>query len=105
ACLVAPPTRPGPQRGAIGMARDPGIGASRTGLGLRNSLFTIGAALAVAVAALWAVFAFVHPRPQGKIVIATGGSFGAFHEIAARYRTDLARYGIDLELRPQVPGT
>jgi TRAP-type uncharacterized transport system substrate-binding protein len=41
---------------------------------------------------------------HGKIVIATGGAGGAYHALAERYRKDLARYGVTLELRPKVEG-
>jgi len=57
------------------------------------------------VVLLWGVVIHFNPGPQGKIIIATGGSEGAFHEMAERYKRDLARYGIELELRPKVEGT
>jgi TRAP-type uncharacterized transport system substrate-binding protein len=44
------------------------------------------------------------PGPDGKIVIATGGGGGAYHELAELYRRDLARYGVEAELRPKVEG-
>jgi TRAP-type uncharacterized transport system substrate-binding protein len=72
---------------------------------LRNFILAITAALLTLVAALWASVTFVNPGPKGKIVIATGGSHGAFHEMAERYKKDLARYGVELELRPNVEGT
>ena len=41
---------------------------------------------------------------KGKIVMATGGAGGAYHVLAERYKKDLARYGVTLELRPTVEG-
>lgn len=43
--------------------------------------------------------------PRGRIVMATGGAGGAYHALAERYRKDLARHGVTLELRPRVEGT
>jgi NMT1 family protein len=71
---------------------------------VRNFVLAIGAALTVLIAALWATVTVQNPGPRGKIIIATGGSDGAFHEMAERYKKDLARYGVDLELRPKVEG-
>ncbi len=49
--------------------------------------------------------AFLHESgPKGKIVIATGGAGGTYHALAERYKKDLARYGVTLELRPKVEG-
>jgi uncharacterized protein len=72
---------------------------------VRNFLLAISAAVIVLIAALWATITVVNPGPKGRIIIATGGSNGAFHAMAERYRKDLARYGVDLELRPKVEGT
>jgi uncharacterized protein len=72
---------------------------------VRKFLLAISAAFVVLIAALWATVTIVNPSPKGKIIIATGGSYGAFHEMAERYKKDLARYGVDLELRPRVEGT
>jgi hypothetical protein len=72
---------------------------------VRNFILAIAGALTALIAVLWAAITLVNPGPNGKIVIATGGSYGAFHELALRYKEDLARYGVDLELRPKVEGT
>ena len=42
---------------------------------------------------------------KGKVVIATGGAGGAYHALAERYKKDLARFGVTLELRQKVEGT
>jgi hypothetical protein len=75
------------------------------GRGVRNYLLAIGTTLLVLIAVLWATITVVKPEPRGKIVIATGGSYGAFQEMAERYKKDLSRYGVDLELRENVEGT
>jgi TRAP-type uncharacterized transport system substrate-binding protein len=72
---------------------------------VRNYLLALGAALMVVIAALWAAVTFVNPEPKGKIILASGGSHGAFNEMAERYKKYLARYGVELELRPAVEGT
>lgn len=51
-----------------------------------------------------AVLRVVQPGPPGRVVIATGGSGNAYHELASTFAADLARLGIDLELRPGVEG-
>jgi hypothetical protein len=75
------------------------------GLRVRKYLLAICAAFIGLIAVLWATVTFVNPGPRGRIIMATGGSYGAFHEMAERYKKDLARYGIDLELRPKIEGT
>ena len=72
---------------------------------VRNFLLAISGIAILLVVLLWGVITHFNPGPQGKIVIATGGSEGAFHEMAERYKKDLARYGVELELRPKVEGT
>ena len=72
---------------------------------MRNYILALMAFALAAMAALWATVNLVNPGPKGKIVIATGGSHGAFHEMAELYKRDLVRYGVELELRPAVEGT
>ena len=55
--------------------------------------------------ALWSAVLIFKPGPVGRIIIATGGSGGAYHDLALRYRDELKRYGVDLVLRPNVEGT
>jgi hypothetical protein len=72
---------------------------------VRNFLLTVGAGLVALLALLWVVLTTLQPGPSNRIVLASGGSEGAFHELALSYKRDLARYGVDLELRPGVEGT
>ncbi|MFN9480309.1 MAG: TAXI family TRAP transporter solute-binding subunit [Betaproteobacteria bacterium] len=66
-----------------------------------------GAAVAwgLVTAALLALFAWMlvqwaPPAVPRKLTMSTGPADGAYHADALRYRTFLARYGIELELRP-----
>ena len=78
---------------------------SRTGRKVRNFILASVVALLAVVAGLWAAVSVLNPGPKGRIVMATGGSGGAFHEMAELYKKDLARFGIELVLRPKVEGT
>jgi len=63
--------------------------------------------LSVVTAALGAVLGSlraVEPIPDGRIVLATGGSAGIYHELAESYRRELARNGVKLELRQTSEG-
>lgn len=69
--------------------------------------FIIGTVLAVLaiIAGLWTAIAVLKPGPKGQIVMASGGSNGAYNDLAEVYRKELATYGIDLVLRPEVEGS
>jgi len=54
--------------------------------------------------AAWAAIVILKPGPQGKVVIASGGSEGAYYQLALAYQRELARFGVDVELRPQMEG-
>jgi len=68
---------------------------------VRNFLLATGGAGMLLAVLLWGVVIHFNPGPQGKIIIATGGSEGAFHEMAERYKRDLARYGIGWSYAPR----
>lgn len=59
------------------------------------TLGTVLAALGFLIA-----YQFVDPAPPTHLVIATGAENGAYHQFAQKYREQLAREGINLELRP-----
>ena len=44
------------------------------------------------------------PRPRPKITMATGGAFGAYDELAETYKDELARFGVELDLRETTEG-
>ena len=67
-------------------------------------LFSIVVVLAVTAGAVWTAVNFAHPEPQGRIVMATGGSAGTYHELATTYQADLARHGVRLETRETSEG-
>jgi TRAP-type uncharacterized transport system substrate-binding protein len=71
---------------------------------LRNFILITGLVLAAIVASTWAAIVILKPGPVGKIVMASGGAGGAYNELALAYKKDLERYGVDLELKPQVEG-
>ena len=71
---------------------------------MRSMILWLLAALTTVVAAAGLSIAILRPGPSGTIVMATGGSEGAFAELAEIYKKDLARYGVTLDLRPNVQG-
>jgi uncharacterized protein len=54
--------------------------------------------------AAWAVIIAAKPGPPGKIVFASGGAGGLYNDLALAYKTELERFGVDVELRPEVEG-
>ncbi len=61
-------------------------------------------ALTAMLGAVLAVMRVVEPIPEGRIVLATGGSAGVYHRLAEGYRQELARHGVKLELRQTSEG-
>ena len=57
------------------------------------------------IALVWIAIAILKPGPPGRIVLATGGAGGVYHQIAQTYVEELKRNGIKLELRPDLEGT
>lgn len=54
--------------------------------------------------AIWVAGQVLNPAPTGRIVVATGGSVGAYHSLAGTWRSELARNGVELELRQSAEG-
>ena len=54
--------------------------------------------------AVWAVIVIAKPEPPGRIVLASGGAAGLYHELALKYKKELEHFGVEVELRPQVEG-
>jgi TRAP-type uncharacterized transport system substrate-binding protein len=81
--------------------QDRGHRSQRLGAGrsARDVLIVFGPALLLAVAGFVVAFQFVKPAPPRHIVMASGPEGGAYHAFAQRYRTILARNGIELEVR------
>lgn len=69
-------------------------------LQLREILLVGAPAALLIVAAFWLAYQFVEPAPPSRIVITTGSSTGAYYAFANRYRAELARNGITLDVIP-----
>jgi uncharacterized protein len=59
---------------------------------------------AVLAGIVWTMTRFAGPTLDGKIVIATGGSSGNYNALAETWRAELARNGIEAELRTSAEG-
>ncbi|HZL99260.1 MAG TPA: TAXI family TRAP transporter solute-binding subunit [Planctomycetota bacterium] len=69
------------------------------GSGVREGLgLWLGVAVITALGFVVA-FRFVEPPPPRTLVLATGSASGAYHAYGERFREELARSGIELELR------
>jgi len=69
-------------------------------LQLREILLIGGPAALLVVAAFWLAYQFVEPAPPSRIVITTGSETGAYYAFANRYRAELAKSGITLNVIP-----
>jgi len=58
------------------------------------------ALLLLLVLLAWGLAKIAPPAPPKRIVMTTGAEDGAYHRYAQRYRQVLARYGVELVLRP-----
>lgn len=72
---------------------------------VRNFILQTLAVLALLVLAAWAAILVIKPGPAGKIVLASGGSEGAYNDLALTYQKQLAKQGVEVELRPLTAGT
>ena len=72
---------------------------------VRNFILATLAVFAGIIFAAWAAIVILKPGPEGKLVLASGGSEGAYNELAIQYQKQLAKYGIDVELRPTTAGS
>jgi TRAP transporter TAXI family solute receptor len=62
-------------------------------------VWTLAAAALLALAA-WVFAQWAPPAVPRRLTLGTGAADGAYHAAGLRYRALLARYGIELELRP-----
>jgi TRAP transporter TAXI family solute receptor len=67
---------------------------------LREILLIGGPAALLIVAAFWLAYQFVEPAPPSRISITTGSTTGAYYTFANRYRAELAKSGITLDVMP-----
>lgn len=68
-------------------------------------LFAFACVAVLAIAGAFTFAMIMRPGPEGRIVIGTGGSDGAYEELAKTYSQELARNGVKLETRPDLQGS
>ncbi len=71
----------------------------RTSRSFKELIFTFTPAIVLIVAGFWVAAQFVSPAPPKHIIIATGSKNGAYYQFAERYRDELAREGITVEIK------
>ena len=71
---------------------------------MRKFLLLTGLGLAGLVALAWLAIMILNPGPPGRIIMASGGAGGHYHELALAYKKELERFGVTLELRSQTEG-
>jgi uncharacterized protein len=71
---------------------------------LRSFLLLVVLLTASLALAGWLAIGFFKPGPEGKLVMASGGAAGAYNDLALSYKKELARFGVDVELRPLMEG-
>lgn len=71
---------------------------------VRNFILSVIAVFALIICALWVAVLILKPGPDGRLVIASGGSEGAYNDLALQYQKQMAKYGVDVELRPLTGG-
>jgi TRAP transporter TAXI family solute receptor len=64
----------------------------------RRRVFALTAAAIAAVAGLAVLFTALNPSPPRSIVMATGSPDSAYYQLGERYRSLLARHGVELRL-------
>ena len=68
-------------------------------LSLRELVISAGPFILVALVLLWLAYLILDPTPPRTVVLATGAEQGAYAEFGKRYVTELAKFGIKVELR------
>ena len=66
---------------------------------VREALISAGPFIVLTLALLWLSYVILDPNPPNKVVLATGADQGAYSEFGKRYASELARFGIQVELR------
>ncbi len=75
-----------------------------TGGHVRRFLLSVVGCIVGVIAAAWLATTILNPGPPSRIVIATGGAGGAYHNLAETWKRELARFGVTLALRPDLEG-
>ena len=68
-------------------------------LSLRELLISVGPFILLTLVLLWLAYLILDPTPPRTVVLATGAEQGAYAEFGKRYVTELAKFGIKVELR------
>ena len=68
-------------------------------MSLRELVISAGPFVVFTLVLLWLAYLILDPTPPTKVVLATGSEQGAYAEFGKRYATELARYGVEVELR------
>ena len=66
---------------------------------VREALISAGPFILLTLGLLWLSYVILDPNPPDKVVLATGTDQGAYAEFGKRYVIELARFGIQVELR------
>ena len=66
---------------------------------LRELVISAGPFIFLALVLLWLAYLILDPTPPRTVVLATGTDQGAYAEFGKRYATELAKFGIKVELR------
>jgi len=69
---------------------------------IRDLAVTAGPFILIAIALLIAAYFVLDPAPPRRVVLATGPEGTAYAEFGKRYAAELARFGIQVELRPSM---
>ena len=72
---------------------------------VRNFILATLGVIAGLIFAGWIAILVLKPGPEGRLVLASGGSEGAYNELAILYQKQMAKYGVEIELRPTTAGT
>jgi TRAP-type uncharacterized transport system substrate-binding protein len=66
---------------------------------LRELLISAGPFILLTLVLLWLAYLILDPTPPRTVVLATGAEQGAYAEFGKRYVTELAKFGIKVQLR------
>lgn len=72
---------------------------------MRNFILATLAVFAGIILAGWLAIVILKPGPEGRLVLASGGAEGSYNELALLYQKQLAKYGVEVELRPTTAGS
>ena len=72
---------------------------------VRNFILATLGVFAGIIFAGWIAILVLKPGPEGRLVLASGGSEGAYNELAILYQKQMAKYGVEIELRPTTAGS